>query len=332
MNLDNQGLPILIVGFQRLHPLEEIITLCLRESRSMIYVSIDGGTAESEGRVSETRGLVRQLSTLNPGRIKYRFLTQNFGSAVNVISSVDWFLSENEFGIILEDDCIPHADFFSYAVEAQKFISKDPDLWFFSGFRPNIKNFGSLSYSLCQLPLNWGWGTTAAKWNEIRRLLSAQNSENLFRSILRGPSMVYWNVGFRRSLLGWVDTWDTAITYLMVKYCKYTLIPNVNLICNVGNDSFASNTKKETAFLNSNVENWDRSKIEIVHWNTQEIDSGLSKEMIGIKRMHIFSPIVRFQIQRFFKMHKSLGKLESRLVNFSKLPNWEENEPTEQII
>jgi hypothetical protein len=317
MNLAGQGLPILVVGFQRVHPLEEILAMCLRETSSMIYVSIDGGTPESEFRVSQTHGLVRQLSSLNPGRIKYRFLTKNFGSAVNVISSVDWFFSENESGIILEDDCIPHIDFFSYAVEAEKFISEDPDVWFFSGFRPQIKELESPSYGLCQLPLNWGWGTTAVKWDEIRRLLFAQNSENLICSFFRGPRMVYWNVGFRRSLLGWVDTWDTAIAYLMIKNHKFTLIPNTNLICNVGNDSFASNTKKESAFLNSKVKGWDESKIRIVQSNAQKIDSGLSKEMIGIKLRHILSPIMRFQMQRFLNLHKSLGKLESRLENFS---------------
>ena len=321
MDLAGRGLPVLVIGFQRVHPLEEILAMCLKETSSTIYVSIDGGTPESESRVSETHGIVRQLSSLNPGRIKYRFLKKNFGSAVNVISSVDWFFSENECGIILEDDCIPHIDFFPYAAEALKFISDDPDVWFFSGFRPQIKELESSSYGLCQLPLNWGWGTTAAKWNDVRRLLVAQNSENLICSFFRGPSMVYWNVGFRRSLLGWVDTWDTAIAYLMVKNRKFTLIPNTNLIRNVGNDSFASNTKKESVFLNSKVEGWDESKISIIQSNAQKINSGLNKKMIGIKWRHILSPIMRYQIQKLFNLHKSLGELESRLENFSRLPN-----------
>jgi len=327
MNLAGQGLPILLIGFQRVHPLKEILALCLSETSSVIYVSIDGGTPETKRRVSETHELIQQFSSANPGRIKYRFLARNFGSAVNVISSVDWLFSENKSGIILEDDCIPHLDFFAYAKEALKFISENPDVWFFSGFRPKIMELETSSYSLCQLPLNWGWGTTAAKWNEIRGLLFQQSSENLICSFFRGPRMVYWNVGFRRSLLGWVDTWDTAIAYLMVKNRKLTLIPNTNLICNVGNDSFASNTKKGSAFLNSRVENWDGSQIRIIQSNSQHINSGLSKEMIGIKWRHILSPIIRFQIQKFFNLHKSLGELESRLENFSKPPNKEANEP-----
>ncbi len=317
MNSTGQGVPILVIGFQRIHPLEEILDICLSETSSNIYVSIDGGNPDSVARVFETQVLVQRLSSLNPGRIIYRFLTKNFGSAVNVISSVDWFFSENESGIILEDVCIPHVDFFSYAHEALRFISDDPDVWFFSGYRPGVKELESSNYGLCQLPLNWGWGTTAAKWNEIRSLLLVTNSENLICSFFRGPGRVYWNVGFRRSLLGWVDTWDTAIAYLMVKNHKLTLIPNINLISNVGNDSFASNTKKKSVFLNSQVGDWDASKIEIVQSNLREIDSGLSKKMIGIKWRHLVSPIVKFQMQRFLKLHKSLGELDSRLENFS---------------
>ena len=317
MNIVDKGLPILVIGFQRVYPLEEILAACLRETSSILYVSIDGGTPESEFRVSETRRLIEQMSYLNPGRIKFRFLTENFGSAVNVISSLDWFFSENEFGVVFEDDCIPHLDFFAYATHALQFIAKDPDIWFFSGYRPQIEALEFPNYGLSQLPLNWGWGTTATKWKEIRSLLLLQESENLFWNFFRGANAVYWNIGFRRSLLGWVDTWDTAIAYLMFKNCKFTLIPNVNLIRNVGNDSFASNTKKESAFLNSQVSDWDKSAIAICAKETGNINRGLNKEMIGIKWRHILTPIVRFQMQRLFKSHKSLGKLAHRLDEFS---------------
>lgn len=316
MHVVDKGLPILVIGFQRVHPLEEILAMCLRETSSLIYVSIDGGTYQSEFRVSETRLLINRLSSSNPNRIKYRFLSTNLGSAVNVISSLDWFFSENEFGIILEDDCIPHVDFFTYATHALEFIAKNPDIWFFSGFRPQIEELGFSSYGLCKIPLNWGWGTTAVKWNEIRKLLSLQESENLIRSFFRGPSTVYWNVGFRRSLLGWVDTWDTAIAYLMVKNCKFTLIPNKNLICNVGNDFYASNTKRESVFLNSKVEDWDKSIIRLSEKESNGINTILHRKMIGIKWQHILLPIIRFQIQRLFRSHKSLGELTLRLENF----------------
>jgi hypothetical protein len=317
MNIVDKGLPILVIGFQRVDPLEEILASCLRETSSIIYVSIDGGTPESELRVSETRRLIEQMSDLNPGRIKFRFFTKNFGSAVNVISSLDWFFSENEFGVVFEDDCIPHPDFFAFAMHALQFIAKDPDIWFFSGYRPQIKALEFPIYGLSQLPLNWGWGTTATKWKEVRGLLLLQESENLILNFFRGASAVYWNIGFRRSLLGWVDTWDTAIAYLMFKNCKFTLIPNVNLIRNVGNDSFASNTKKESTFLNSQVSDWDKSVITICANETGNINRGLNKEMIGIKWRHVLTPIVRFQMQRLVKSHKSLGKLAHRLDEFS---------------
>jgi hypothetical protein len=115
----------------------------------------------------------------------------------------------------------------------------------------------------------------------------------------------------------------------MVKNHKLTLIPNINLISNVGNDSFASNTKKKSVFLNSQVGDWDASKIEIVQSNLREIDSGLSKKMIGIKWRHLVSPIVKFQMQRFLKLHKSLGELDSRLENFSNRQSENSNEAIE---
>lgn len=309
--------PILIIGYQRVNSLEILINLCLRETTSKIYISMDGSPNNKTGLVNEPRMLVENFKAAYPDRISLRLLPYNVGSAVNVITALDWFFSNNINGVVLEDDCIPHKDFFKYSLSALDFIKDHESIWFFSGFRPLLREIEHIQYSLCRLPLNWGWGTTREKWVEIRKLLSEGRFENLFLSFLFGPSRVYWNIGYRRIINGWVDAWDTAVTFLMVKENKFTLLPNCNLVTNVGNDQFALNTKKGTVFLNSATVSWDRNRICINSENYRVVDRSIYKKMIGIRKSHIILPIIKYAIQKLFRFHNNYGFLSLRLEEFT---------------
>jgi hypothetical protein len=233
---------------------------------------------------------------------------------VNVISSLDWFFSEVDRGVILEDDCIPEDTFFKYASNALSFIESESRIWFCSGYRPEIEIFKEFDYSVCSLPMNWGWGTTRTKWNEIRNLLNLETKEGLFSSFLKGPSHVYWNIGNRRIQNGWVDAWDTSFAFLMKFNDRLTLLPNLNMINNVGNDEHASNTRNASNFLNSKTYVWNENKIMINYEATKKVDREINRCMIGIRRSHQILPIIKFGIQKVFGQHKNLGKLNSRLL------------------
>jgi hypothetical protein len=309
--------PILIIGFQRVNSLETLINLCLRETKAKIFISMDGPPTNKIELVNESRRLVEDFKAAYPDRIALRLLADNVGSAVNVITALDWFFSNNINGVVLEDDCIPHKDFFKYSVRALDFIENYDSIWSFSGFRPLLKEIDEIQYSLCALPLNWGWGTTREKWIEIRRLLTEQRVENIFLSFLFGPSRVYWNIGYRRIINGWVDAWDTAVAFLMIRENKFALLPNCNLVSNVGNDKFALNTKKETVFLNSTTVSWNRMKISVDPKNFPVVNRSIYKKMVGIRRVHIILPILKYAIQKIFKFHNNYGFLSLRLEIFN---------------
>ena len=179
-----------------------------------------------------------------------------------------------------------------------------------------LKEIEDVQYALCTLPLNWGWGTTQKKWREIRRLLIEQKVENIFRSFLFGPSRVFWNIGYRRIMNGWIDAWDTAIAFLMVQENKFTLLPNCNLVSNVGNDKFALNTKNETVFLNSTTFSWNGKKIYINPENTYLVNQAIYKKMIGIKTSHTLMPIIKYGIQKLLRFHNNYGSLSIRLEKY----------------
>lgn len=316
-------LPILIIGFQRVNSLKTLINECLRQTNSKIYISMDGPPDSNSQSVFNARELVESYKSKFPNRIVLRQLSDNVGSAVNMITALDWFFSSNSKGVVLEDDCIPHKDFFQYAVSALEFIKHDDSIWFVSGFRPLIKELEEFDYVLCTLPLNWGWGTTQDKWSEIRELLFDPRIENLFISFLKGPSRVFWNVGYRRIINGWIDAWDTAIAFIMVQQCKFTLIPNCNLVSNIGTDEFALNTKNKSIFLNSTTTSWDGKEICIYPEDSHKVNKEVYKIMIGIRNSHAILPIAKYWIQKLFKLHKNFGDLHIRLAKYKSEESYE---------
>jgi len=310
------NLPTLIIGFQRANSLEILINKCLEETNSKIFISMDGPSEGEAELVNKARIIVTNFKVAYPDRILLRLLPHNVGSAVNVITALDWFFANNDRGIVLEDDCIPHKDFFKYSLSALEFMKDKDSVWFFSGFRPLLTEIKETQYALCTLPLNWGWGTTQEKWIEIRNLLSAKKFENLLLSFLFGPSRVYWNIGYRRIINGWVDAWDTALAFLMVQENKFTLLPNCNLVSNIGSDEFALNTKHETIYLNSVTTPWDQKTIVINYEDSRVVNKYLQKKMIGIRASHVILPIIKYLLQKLFKYHNNYGSLLLRLKNF----------------
>ena len=313
MALEKVDLPVLVIGYKRVNTLRIILEKCLKNSNSVIFVSMDGVSGETNQFENAARDLVRHLHRENPDRFRIRLHDRNLGSAVNVISSLDWFFSEVDRGVILEDDCIPEDTFFEYALSALSFIESESRIWFCSGYRPEIKLLEEMNYSLCSLPMNWGWGTTSRKWSEIRNLLDLEINEGLITSFFKGPSRVYWNIGHRRIQNGWVDAWDTSVAFLMNLANRSTLLPNLNLINNVGNDEHASNTKHASNFLNSKTYIWNQKRIVIDYKEIESIDRVINQDMVGIRRRHQIIPIIKFVTQKFFGLHKNLGKLNSRL-------------------
>jgi hypothetical protein len=310
------NLPILIIGYQRVNSLELIINICIKETTSKIFISMDGPPHLNSGLVDQARMLVAHFKSAYPDRISLKLSSKNVGVGVNVISALDWFFSINSCGVVLEDDCVPHKDFFKYSLSAIEFIKTRDSVWFFSGFRPQIKEFEEIQYALCSVPLNWGWGTTNEKWTEIRRLITDHKFENLFLSFILGPSRVYWNIGYRRIQKGWVDSWDTALAFLMARENRFTLIPNCNLISNIGNDEFALNTKLETIYLNSPIFSWDPKKITVQYEDTFVVNRAIYKHMIRIKNIHRILPVVKYTFQKIFGFHSDYGSLAQRLEVF----------------
>jgi hypothetical protein len=312
---------VLIIAHRRPHYLKSVLESVMSQFPSSLYISIDGARETTLGDVElvkECQELATEFQIKSEIQIYTRFNSNNLGSAANVIQSIDWFFDNEESGVVLEEDCVPHPTFLDYMEQNLRCFEMEQRVWLVSGYRPEIDNLTG-EPCLVHLPMNWGWGTWAKKWELIRSaLLESAFLQPIYLLPLASVEDVFWNIGARRSLKGFVDAWDTPLAFAMWKYDKLTVIPPMNLISNIGTDNLSLNTSKSSRFLETetyawgpSIKNSDTSSFN--HSEIQENDRLLATEMIGINWKHRFLPLIKYSFQMIFHRNRGRGNLKDRL-------------------
>jgi hypothetical protein len=163
----------------------------------------------------------------------------NLGCKRRVASGLDWVFSQVEEAIILEDDCLPHADFFRFCMVMLDCYRHDTRVGHICGLNldERVPRHGC-SYGFSLYPSIWGWATWRRAWRSYDVDIKAWPT---FRSHgwhydvfpTRHEAVV-----FEKTLddieSGRNNTWDGQ--WFFSRLCQGTLAvrPAVNLITNIG--------------------------------------------------------------------------------------------------
>ena len=107
---------ILIIFYNRSSTVTKVLQKVKKINPQNIYLFCDGPKDEKDFQLVDTaRKSVDKFLFSKNCKVKKKYLTQNKGLRNGVISAIDWFFSQEENGIILEDDCVPSKSFFIIA-------------------------------------------------------------------------------------------------------------------------------------------------------------------------------------------------------------------------
>lgn len=101
---------------------------------SFQYVAADGPRQDKEGeseKCAETQRIIEQIDW--DCEVKTLFRDENFGCGAAVSTAISWFFNQVEFGIVLEDDCMPGLSFFPYCEELLMKYKDDDQIMLISG-------------------------------------------------------------------------------------------------------------------------------------------------------------------------------------------------------
>ena len=232
--------PILFLIFNRPDTTVKVFEEIQKRKPKYLYVAADGPRKNILGEVElchQTRDIIKQVDW--DCDVKTLFREQNLGCGKAVSSAITWFFENVEQGIILEDDCLPHPDFFNYCEELLDKYKYNEQVMLISGdnFQNRIKR-SEESYYFSAYPHIWGWATWRKNWNKYDYLLEKTSTKE-FKVISKEyfPLWTEQQVWLDKFLLmkkKAIDTWDYQFVFSIWINKGLSILPNVNLVSNIG--------------------------------------------------------------------------------------------------
>ncbi len=164
----------------------------------------------------------------------------NLGCRKRVSSGLDWAFEQVEEAIILEDDCLPEPSFFRYCQELLEHYREDERIWCISGDNFQDRQWrGDGSYYFSNYNHCWGWASWRRAWRNYEHDLASWEKfrdGHYLNSILDSELEIkYWHDIFEQLYANGIpNTWDYAWTFTCWQNSGLTILPNVNLVSNIG--------------------------------------------------------------------------------------------------
>jgi hypothetical protein len=309
MNIrENLNLAALIIGYSRPAGITNLLDRLTESGVRNVYIAIDGPKDMKDKLAQET---IKQEIDNNSRNTNIKVLQRdvNLGAAAGVISAIDWFFSHEKMGVILEDDLQISEDFCSYAKNALDKYVNDDDVWMVSGTQ-HFPNFGdSKKTNWTNYPMVWGWAGWSQKWNVMRA--SLLRSKKIRARNLLDSNYLFWAIGANRALCGKIDAWDIPLAFEFKSQKKLSLLPPVNLVSNIGNDKFATNTFLSSEFMHQKLKQLDNDykfSDKPTAKNKLEYNVLLEKKVFKVRKRHIGLPYYSFLLD-FIRFPKSDRKI-----------------------
>jgi hypothetical protein len=244
--------PILLIIWKRPHTTRCVIDALREIYPTRIYLACDGPRAGVEGeaeKVLSTRSLAIQSIDWEC-QVSIRFSDINLGCRDGVSSAVSWFFQQVPEGIVLEDDIVPHLEFFEYCRVCLEHYRHDNRIWAISGNCTSTENTILEKYASTPLHLRynfncWGWASWCDRWIHYTPIIDeawlAANQQTVqsFCGQSSGEEVL------KRALLGSsrkIDTWDYQVNAISASRLQYTIHPRLSLIKNIGFGPDATHT------------------------------------------------------------------------------------------
>jgi hypothetical protein len=240
--------PILFLIFNRPDTTVKVFEKIREIQPRQLFISADGPRPDKKGereKCEEARNVIQKIDWKCD--LQVNFSEKNMGCRVGVSSGIDWFFNQVSEGIILEDDCLPDTSFFQFCKELLEYYRNDNRIMHIGGVNlQDGRTRGTGSYYFSNITHIWGWATWKRAWEKYdvnMRSYPKLLAEGMFSTIFPDPAMRrYWRKNIELVYKNIKDTWDVQWQYAVAVNKGLAILPNSNLISNIGFDLNATHT------------------------------------------------------------------------------------------
>ena len=240
-------IPVVLFIFNRPDTTEQVFQSIRQVKPKTLFVVGDGprvNQINDSPRCAQARAVIQQIDW--NCEIQTHYSTTNLGIKSQVEKGLGWVFSLVEHAIVLEDDCVPHPDFFYFCEKLLKRYRDESQIMTISGEGGLSFPVSQASYQFSRYPLIWGWATWRRAWERYDPTMSQWprlRESNWLDELLQDPyATEYWFRIFQINHKT-LENWDYAWVLSTWLHNGLSIIPNVNLISNIGFRPDATHTK-----------------------------------------------------------------------------------------
>jgi hypothetical protein len=250
--------PVVFLIFRRADLTAQVFEAIRQAQPTKLLIVADGPRDEAEALLcAETRAIVEQVDW--DCEVLRNYAEVNLGCRKRVATGLDWAFEQVEEAIILEDDCLPHPSFFNYCHQLLDYYRADQRVWSISGNNfQNGQQRGDGSYYFSNYYHVWGWASWRRSWQQYDYHFSKwpdfRDGHYLAGILDSELEIEYWQGIFDRMYaLGEPNTWDYAVMFSLWLNRGLSVLPNINLISNIGHRSDATHTTGDSQYAHMAV-------------------------------------------------------------------------------
>lgn len=248
--------PILLIIFNRPETTEKVFEQIRKAKPPRLYIAADGPRLNKKGE-TEKCNLARSVVDMVDWKceVKTQFQEKNLGCGYGPVAAINWFFQNEEYGIVLEDDCLPHPSFFQFCEDLLIKYAKDDRVMHINGnnYGAGSNKFSTSenSYHFCSFPQVWGWAGWSRSWEKfsweienLPQLISHGYLKNIVQdSDHQHVQIKRWN----NVKNGLPDIWDYQWQYSVISNHGLCIVPKTNLISNIGFGENATHSRDENS-------------------------------------------------------------------------------------
>jgi hypothetical protein len=254
--------PIVFIIFSRPETTRIVFEEIRKTRPKRLFIIADGPRLNKPGeqeRCAKTREIVAEIDW--DCEVSRRYSEINLGCGVNISQGLNWVFEQVEEVIILEDDCLPCPDFFTFCGDLLEKYRHNYRIMHIAGTNNLIdyRNKSQHSYYYSRYPLVWGWASWRRAWEnydfKMEKWLEFVQGGWLEKLFDDKRAAYVWdrNLG---NLAQHSYTWDYQWLFSCWTQEGLAIHPKVNLVSNIGFGDAATHTSDASnPWANLPVEN-----------------------------------------------------------------------------
>ena len=246
-----QEVPVLLITFNRPNHTRRVLETIIAAQPKELYVFQDGAREGNEDdlvKCASVRDVIEELLVGTNIELHKYYSPINLGCGAGPMTGIRWYFGQVEMGIVMEDDCLPHPDFFGYCEELLYRYKDDEKVRFINATLYDGRWHCDASYDFSHYMVTGAWAGWKRAWEGFDLDLKDLDARAFRKHVLlltgnRGEANWWYSIVKEiQQDKSKKSYWDFQMQIHLFKNCALTIHPKINLISNIGFDEAGTHT------------------------------------------------------------------------------------------